>query len=222
MTEPETPHETPQETPPEIPPVSPEPEPRPRGSLAGIALGALLIVAGGAWLLEILDVVDVSVDVVVPAALIVVGIVLIAAVRRGRQGGLIALGVILTLLSALTAATDVTGGVGDRRVKISGAEPIQDQELGIGKLVVDLSDVEPAGSVELSASVGIGELEVRVPGDLPVRIHATSGIGQVTLFGEEDGGFGSELDHVDDGFDGAAASLDLELSVGIGEVTVLR
>lgn len=202
-------------------PAAPAPE-RPRGSLAGIAFGALLILAGGAWLLHTLDVVEVSVEVVVPAALIVVGILLLAAARRGRQGGLITLGVILTLLSALVASTDLTGGVGDRRVALSGIEPVRDQELGIGQLVVDLSDLAPSGPVSLSAEVGIGELRVDLPPDLPVRVEATSGIGQVDVFEEEDGGFGPELDHVDEGFEGAAASLDLQLSVGIGQVTVTR
>ncbi len=199
-----------------------QPEPRPRGSLAGIALGALLILAGGAWLLHTLDVVEVSPDVVLPSALIVVGIVLIAAARRSRQGGLIALGVILTILSALTASTDLAGGVGDRRVELSGAEPVRDQELGIGQLVVDLSELAPGGPVAVSAEVGIGQLEVELPPDLPVRVRATSGIGEVEVFEEQDGGFGSEVDHVDDGFEGATASLDLELSVGIGQVTVTR
>ena len=199
-----------------------QPEPRPRGSLAGIALGALLILAGGAWLLHTLDVVEVSPDVVLPSALIVVGIVLIAAARRSRQGGLIALGVILTILSALTASTDLAGGVGDRRVELSGAEPVRDQELGIGQLVVDLSELAPGGPVAVSAEVGIGQLDVELPPDLPVRVRATSGIGEVEVFEEQDGGFGSEVDHVDDGFEGATASLDLELSVGIGQVTVTR
>ena len=202
-------------------PAAPPPE-RARGSLAGIAFGALLILAGGAWLLHTLDVVEVSVEVVVPAALIVLGILLLAAARRGRQGGLITLGVVLTLLSALVASTDLTGGVGDRRVALSGTEPVRDQELGIGQLVVDLSDLAPRGPVSLSAEVSIGELRVDLPPNLPVRVEATSGIGQVDVFEEEDGGFGSELDHVDDGFEGAAASLDLQLSVGIGQVTVTR
>jgi predicted membrane protein len=201
---------------------SPARGPRSRGSLAGIALGALLILAGAAWLLHTLDIIEVSFDVVLPAALIVVGIVLIAAARRGRQSGLVTIGVILTLLSALTASADVSGGVGDRRVELSGTEPIRDQELGIGSLVVDLSDIAPDGPVTLSAEVGIGELRVTLPSDLPVRVEATSGIGQVEVFEEQDGGFGSELGHIDDGFAGATASLDLELSVGIGEVTVIR
>jgi Cell wall-active antibiotics response 4TMS YvqF len=209
-------------TEPEIAPPEPAPEPPPRGSLAGIALGALLMVAGGAWLLETLDVVDFSFAVLLPAALVVVGVILIAAARRGRQGGLIALGVVLTVLSALVVAGDVGGGVGDRRVEVTGTEPILDQELGVGRLVLDLSDVDPAGVEELKAEVGIGELRVEVPPDLPIRVHAESGIGEVEVFGEQEGGFGSEVDHVDEGFDAASASLDLELSVGIGEVTITR
>jgi predicted membrane protein len=194
----------------------------PRGSLAGIAVGALLILGGGAWLLATLDVVDLSVDVILPSALIVVGVVLMAAARRGRQGGLIALGVVLTVLSGLTVATDLSGGVGDRRVALSGTEPLRDQELGIGQLVVDLTDIAPAGPATLSAGVGIGELRVVLPADLPVRVEATSGIGEVRVFDEDDGGFGSELGHIDEAFGTAAASLDLELSVGIGQVTVTR
>jgi predicted membrane protein len=198
------------------------PEPRSERSLAPIALGALLIVAGGAWLLETLDLIDFSFEVLLPAALVVVGVILIAAARRRRQGGLIALGVVLTVLSALVVAGDVGGGVGDRRVEVTGTEPIRDQELGVGQLVLDLSDIEPTGAEELVAEVGIGELRVEVPPDLPVRVHAESGIGQVDVFGEQEGGFGSEIDHVDEGFDAATASLDLELSVGIGEVTISR
>ena len=92
----------------------------------------------------------------------------------------------------------------------------------MGQLLVDLSDIAPEGPITLEAEVGIGELRMELPAGLPVRIHAVSGIGRVQVFGEEEGGFGSEVDHVDDGFDPAAASLDLELSVGIGEVTVSR
>jgi predicted membrane protein len=99
---------------------------------------------------------------------------------------------------------------------------LRDQKLGVGQLVLDLSGISPTGAVEMSAEVGIGELRVELPEDLPVRVHAESGIGQVEVLGEEDGGFGSELDHTDQGFDPAATSLDIELSVGIGEVTVLR
>lgn len=206
----------------ETEPPEPTPEPPPRGSLAGLALGAILIVAGGAWLLETLDLVDFSFEVLLPAALVVVGVILVAAARRGRQGGLIALGVVLTVLSALVVAGDVGGGVGDRRVELTGTEPIRDQELGVGQLVLDLSGIEPTGTEELVAEVGIGELRVEIPPDLPVRVHAESGIGQVEVFGEQEGGFGSEIDHVDEGFDAAPASLDLELSVGIGEVTIGR
>jgi hypothetical protein len=191
-------------------------------SLTPIALGALLIVAGGAWLLETLDVVDFSFEVLLPAALVVVGVILIAAARRGRQGGLIAVGVVLTVLSAVVTAGDVGGGVGQRRIEVTGAEPVRDQRLGVGQLVMDLSGITPTGPVQVSAEVGIGELRVELPGDLPVRVHGESGIGQVQVLGEQDGGFGSELDHADDGFDPAATSLDIELSVGIGEVTVFR
>lgn len=42
------------------------------------------------------------------------------------------------------------------------------------------------------------------------------------MLGQEDGGFGSELDHADEGFDPAGTSLDIELSVGIGKVSVVR
>ncbi|MGH2676673.1 MAG: LiaF domain-containing protein [Actinomycetota bacterium] len=199
-----------------------QPGPERRSSLTGIALGGLLIVAGGAWLLETLDVLDVSLDVILPAALVVVGVILIAAARRGRHGGLIALGVVLTILSAAMSAADVTGGVGRRHIRVTGTEQVREYDLGIGELVLDLTELEPNGTVDLKAEVGIGELRVELPADVPVRVHAESGIGQVDVLGQEDGGFGSELDHTDGDFGSAPAALDLEVSAGIGEVTVTR
>lgn len=193
-----------------------------RSSLGAIALGALLILGGAAWLLETLDIVDVSFEVFLPAALILVGMILVAAARRGRQAGLIALGVVLTVLSAAVSAADVTGGVGQRVVRLTGDEQARHHDLGIGELVLDLTEIEPTGAVELDAEVGIGELRVELPADVPVRVHAESAIGQVNVLGEEEGGFGSELDHTDEGYESASAAIDLELSVGIGEVSVTR
>jgi hypothetical protein len=197
--------------------------PAPRGiPLGAVALGLLLILLGLAWLLHTLDVVEVPFDVLFPIALVVVGTVLLAGARRGRHGGLIALGVVLTILSAATAATDLGAGVGERAVRVTGVEPSRDYELGIGELTIDLTSLEPTGSVEMDASVGIGELHVELPVGVAVSVSAESGIGQVAVLGNEDGGFGSQVEFADDGYGSASARLQLDLSVGLGEVSVTR
>jgi len=197
--------------------------PAPRGiPLGAVALGLLLILLGLAWLLRTLDVVEVPFDVLFPIALVVVGTVLLAGARRGRHGGLIALGVLLTILSAATAATDLGAGVGERAVRVTGVEPSRDYELGIGELTIDLTSLEPTGSVEMDASVGIGELHVELPVGVAVSVSAESGIGQVAVLGNEDGGFGSQVEFADDGYGSASAPLHLDQSVGLGEVSVTR
>ena len=69
------------------------PEERARGvALGRLALGALLLVLGIGWLLEILDVADVAWGAILPAALIVIALALLFG-AGGRHSGLITLGV---------------------------------------------------------------------------------------------------------------------------------
>jgi len=206
------------------PPTRPALSPERRWSTGTVVIGVLLVLAGVAWLLEATDAVEVPWETLLPVALIVVGVALLASARRERPRGLIAAGVILTVVSAATGDVGV-GGVGDRTYRpttLAALERVPD--LGVGQLELDLRTLDPSVAAqaeeEIDVSVGVGQLVVLLPADLPVQIQATSGIGEVDFPDGSEGGFGAEAEFGD--FEQGGDRLVLELSVGIGQVTVDR
>lgn len=202
--------------------ITPPPPPAERSHRGGrLVLGLVLVVIGVGWFLEALGV-DVPWEVVLPGALIAIGVVLVVGATSGAaQPGLIPAGVVLTVLLLLGTAIDVPlgGGVGDRTVQPTTASAVDREiELGIGKLTVDLTDVDLATlDGTLRARVGIGELVVVVPADATVRVEARAGLGNVVVFDDEEGGVDPEIVATEPG-----ATMTLEATVGIGEVNVRR
>ncbi|MCB2223941.1 MAG: cell wall-active antibiotics response protein [Actinobacteria bacterium] len=197
------------------------PEPG-RFGFGQIVAGALLILLGGAWLIESLDWADVPWRALLAAALIVVGIALMVGARHGSHGGLIAFGIVLAVVMALSSALAVladiplTGGIGEQRLHPVAA--VDDEyHWGIGSMTVDLRDAGGLDGRTIEATVAIGELIVYVPDGLAVRIDARAGIGEVRVDGRSSGGFDADLT-VDDG----DAQLVLDLDVAIGKVEVRR
>jgi hypothetical protein len=177
---------------------------------------------GVGWLLGALGV-DVRWDLVLPAALILIGGLLIIMARSGAgQGGLITAGVVLTIVLLIGTAFDVpfTGGVGERTVRPTGGVIDRDVELGVGELTFDLTGVDFAtivGATLLRARVGVGELIVIVPEGAPIRVEARSGLGNVQVFGQEEGGVDAEITTP---APIGAPAITLVATVGIGEVRV--
>jgi len=207
------------------PPVTP-PKPLPIGRLL---VGAFLVLLGIGWLLDALGATNLDWDLILPVGLILVGAVLVVAGWQGRgRGGLIALGVVLTV--ALTVGTVVriplSGGVGDRTERPVSLRDAT-YELTIGRLTVDLSDLtyspgrDPTAA-KIEARVGIGDLVVIVPPRfLCVSAHARAGLGEVDVFGRAEGGVAPEyrtavMSCV------SAPAINLNLSVGLGQVEVRR
>jgi hypothetical protein len=208
-------------------PTPPAP-PRPAAVHAGrLLLGLAVAALGVLWLLQALDVTTIDWDLGLPIALIAVGLALLIAGFLGRgSGGLTTLGIVLTVLLAVSTVVDVPlgGGIGDRTYR---PETLAGRtfELGIGKLTLDLSragtTTSGLGDVRISAHVGMGQLVVVVPRSIPcVDTRAKSGIGEVDVFGRNEGGFGA--DFRPEGVCRAAPVLHLDLSVGIGQVEVRR
>ena len=196
---------------------------RARPSITRITVGAVLLLIGVMWLFDATGLIELRWRAVFAAALTVIGVSLLATARREPHGGVIATGVVLGVLllaSAATPLTVVTGAVGERQERpVTLAETGADYELGVGSLVVDLRQVEefPAGA-RISASVGIGEVVVRLPDDVGAEVQMGVGIGEATVLGESQGGFGVS---VSDEIEGAPTVV-LELSAGIGHVEVRR
>lgn len=208
------------------PPPPPPPAPASPGFRTGrFLLGLVIVAAGVAALLQALDVTPVPWKAVLPGALIAVGLGLVVAGIRSEQGqgGLIAVGIVLTVVLAATAVDiPFEGGVGQRVERPTTLADLEDEyRLAMGELTVDLTGL-PLPAIdgparEVRARVGIGQLVVIVPGDDLLRVEGRAGVGEVSILDETDGGLGVHKEYVS--ADGSVA-LSLDLSVGIGEVVV--
>jgi phage shock protein PspC (stress-responsive transcriptional regulator) len=213
------------------PPLPPPPPPAPRppkqrSYLAAIVLSGALVVAGSilAWA----DVTDNDTDaaVVIAAVLAVLGIGLVVAAWWGRARSLIGWAVVAALaLGAATAVdVDVRGGTGERSWEPRSVSELQSPyRLGAGEADLDLTELDASGTVEVRASLGMGDLRVHVPTDVDVVVDAHAGFGVVDLPGFEDGGTSVDVERTDPAPSGPArATLRLVLDVDMGRVAVLQ
>ena len=192
----------------------------PRLSMSRLLAGVLLVAVGVLWLVEEFTDVDVPWASVLPVVLILIGVTLMFGAATGSHGGLIALGVVASVLVVLSSAVDVLvdvpfhGGVGDNQVTPITLEP--EYRWAIGSMTIDLPEVAaPGGTVEMS--VGIGELVVIVPTGASVLVEADAGLGEVVVFGQTESGVSPEVTVGDN-----AADLHIVVRVGIGKVEVRR
>ena len=207
-----------------LPPAAPADRHGP--AAATVLVGALLVLVGISWLLDAAGV-EVPWRAVLPAALIAVGLACVAGAFRGRQHALMVVGIALTVVPWVAVAADwdlevpLGGGVGDRTERPTAPAELTGYQRGVGDLVVDLRQLQvPPGTTTVEARVGIGELAVELPQGVSVAVVARSGLGQVQVLGEEEGGFGSRIDTTSGA--GGDRRLELDLRVGLGQVRVER
>jgi hypothetical protein len=203
----------------------PAPLPRHAPAAATVLVGTLLVLVGIAWLLDAAGVV-VPWRAILPASLIAVGLACVAGAFRGRQHALMVVGVALMVVLSLGVAADwdldlPLAGVGDRSERPMSPAQLREYELGVGNFELDLRQLQlPLGTTTVKARVGIGQLVVQVPQGVSVQVVASSGLGNVQVFGEEDGGIGSRIDASSE--QGGDRHLELDARVGLGEVRVDR
>jgi hypothetical protein len=218
-----------------VPPARPAALPGPGGPRLGhIVTGAILVLIGAGWLLEALDVVDVPWRFLLPSALIIVGVALVFGARTGAHGGLIAFGIVLTVLvlfaGVIQTLVDIplSGGFGDRSLTPTVVE--DEYRWGLGKMRLDLREAYDLAGEQIQASVVIGELIVIVPPDLPLLVTAQSGVGELIVLGEKNDGLMVDLEchgtaagvTCGDGVAPSEPYLRLDLEVAIGKVEVKR
>ncbi|HEU4907293.1 MAG TPA: PspC domain-containing protein [Propionibacteriaceae bacterium] len=162
------------------------------------------------------------------AALLVIGLALLAATWFGRARGLLPLGVLLAIVVAIVTAAGpaLRAPLEATSAHAYGslAELPPRDSTDVGKLSVDLSRVAVTSDVTYAAHVDLGQLIVRVPEDANVVINYRADLGAVRAYGAEVRA-GSELTgQVSDPrpIQPGQHTLTLELSVDAGNIEVQR
>lgn len=215
-------------TPPPSPPQDRVPEERPgapsRPTARPIGWALALIGAGVLWLLALAGV-PIDWQLVLPIAVIAIGVVLLAGGRSVARSGLIGLGVVLAVIALVISVTPMQVSItaGDRIHTVTDVTELESSyRLGAGTLTLDLRDLElPAGTTELDASVAFGELVVRVPDGVTVTGTGHTIAGEVVSFGRTTAGLAPRRTLDEPGLDDGP-TLDLELRTGFGRIEVTR
>ena len=123
------------------------------------------------------------------------------------------------------------GGIGNTQWQPTSASQVAPRyRLAIGSMRVDLSDVDfRPGTTDVTASVGIGNLVVELPPGPTVSVTAHSGLGEVQVFGQGNGGFATNRVMQASGTASATSSnatnrphVVINAQTGVGEVQVIR
>ena len=141
---------------------------------------------------------------------------------------LIAVGAVLAIALVIAAAINVPlrGGIGDRDYAPASASDIPPTyRLAIGHQTIDLNALNLDGKkVQVTSSIGIGEIDVRVPPNVRLVVHGRVGTGDLNI-GGEDINNGSQVDRtlvLPAIGTPVAGEIDLDLRVGLGRVYVDR
>lgn len=197
-------------------------------SVATVGLGVLAAV-DAAWA-------DLPGAAYIFSTLAIVALGLVIGTWYGRSRGLIVLGILLC--AALVPATVLDTATDDDWSQLSRwndgetvrAGPLTPDEvqptydIGIGRLVLDLREVDFAGAeVATSLLMGAGEVLVLIPEDVNVTATGTVDLGELELLGARSGGVDADADISDLGGAGTAGGeLYLMIDVNVGRAEVRR
>lgn len=205
-----------------------------RRSAKRLRLVSILVLGLSLSALGVADNLGVAVPFMAYAAvsLLVLGLTLIAATRFGRACGLLPLAVLLggTVL-VLSAIGPMSTGMPTPPLPASQVAydtvaelPPAGDARDFGTLEVDLRQLELITDTTYKARVGLGELKVLVPPDIPVEIRYTINHGKVEAY-DKVVAEGSDLTGVAPDSRKAAPAeptLKLDLAVDLGSVEVRR
>ena len=198
--------------------------PRRRGGLGALTFG-LLFIGGGVVGLLLGAGNTIEPSYVFATGLLIVGAALVVSTWYGRSFVLIPLGVVLVGLMSVSTVIDVpiSGGIGEQRATpLTLADLHDDYHLGIGELRLDLSHLtfEAGTTHTIKATVGIGHVLVILPRNVTVQLHGHSGMGEVRVLDQHDGGYRINRDTTLSGGGENSGRLVLDLEAGLGQVEV--
>jgi len=192
-----------------------------RKSSAGLFWGGFLVVVGLLWLLDNTGAYGFDFGEMIqrgwPIIIIALGVWMLTGKSDDHK-------VRATAPVAGEASERVSHGLGDVELtpETLDARGLQ-VRVGAGEVKLDLRPTrlnEAENTVYVK--VGLGDVRVDVPRDLPVSVDARTGGGDLHLLGRESDGFAARLEVKDPGYDAAARRLRLTIRVGLGDVRVRR
>ncbi len=208
------------------PPHPPRPvDPRRRGPLLFPFTLALTVLALG-----VVGTVDLAGTDVVPSAypatvLGVVGLMLVVGAFFGRAGGLILIGLLAAVATAVTSVVD-DDHIGEVRETPRSAAALDARyDLGIGDLVIDLTDIPDdqlaaLDDRKLEVDNRVGHIRVIVPDEgLDVDVDAQIIAGEVILFDKDKSDSSEKASH--DGGGTGTPTLSIEADMFLGQIEVL-
>jgi phage shock protein PspC (stress-responsive transcriptional regulator) len=189
--------------------------------LAALALAGLFALGGGAAF-------AVALGWGVPVAIVIIaiGALIALAAFRGGARWLIPPAVALAIGAGVASAADLDfrGGIGEREYHpLSAASiPADGYRLGVGRLVVDLRDLDWSKErvVNLDLELGAGQADVFVPERVCVSGPTHIGVGESEVAGERNEGL--DVDHTAGAGSNAEPRLEVDAKVDIGQLRVVN
>jgi phage shock protein PspC (stress-responsive transcriptional regulator) len=190
-------------------------------AIALLAVAGLFALAGGAAF-------AVALGWGVPVAIVIIAIggLLALAAFRGGARWLIPPAVALAAGAGVAAAADLdfSGGIGEREYHPLSADsiPAEGYEFGVGRLVVDLRDLDWSEErvVTLNLDVGVGQASVFVPERVCVAGATHVGVGESEVAGERNDGV--DVDHSAGVGSSATPRLMIDAQLDVGQLRVVN
>ncbi|QYC38595.1 PspC domain protein [Nonomuraea coxensis DSM 45129] len=212
-------------------PRRPQRAPRPKSFIGAITILLAIIIGGIVVAVQTRSAAGVSPTIVGGAMLITIGAGLLVATWWGRGAGLVAAGVAVVLAVSVGFTL---GGMprnfgpsewAPRTLSELSAVPVYD--VGAGKGLLDLSDLElaPGTTASVEARISMGELEVVVPPTVRLEVHAGNRVGDIRIDQRIHGGVNVRVDQVlepEKKPDGKVSTIVLDLKGGLGDMEVRR
>ncbi len=173
------------------------PAPQPRERVRGIGFAPGMLALGLALLAGVvLHQVAVAaawpgsaVAVGLAAAVGVLGLAIVVAGLAGRRAGALSFVTVVGMVAALAVTAAPAGltrpfAAGESRHDVTSLAGATDYQLGLGEMIVNLSDADvaatPANPDVVTATVGVGQLDIVVPKDVAVTVNAHARVGEIT------------------------------------------
>ena len=194
---------------------------RERSGLGWLTIGAAMIGVGVASILDVANVVGITLVQYLAIPLTILGIGMVVGAFYGRARWLFAPALLLTpfVLAASLIHVPFKGGSGDFTYRPATVAAVRSQyHLAAGQLTIDLRALKLTAPLSIRATAAIGHVLVYVPQGSRLDIRGRAGGGEVDLFGLKYDGLYVDVRRSYGPAEGQVLSLDLEASLGQVEV----